>query len=112
MSKTLDLVFGVKGLATREEIMTHTGMTLDEVNSVLEKGDKKIALAEAKERAKPKKTYFLAWQCDNLRGHTTAETGEDTKPEEALNKMLDAVKEKLGDGIKENLFATQFNNVV
>lgn len=57
------------------------------------------------------KTYFLAWQSDNMRGHTTASTGEDVKPQEALDKMLDAVKEKFGEKLKGNLYATQFNNV-
>lgn len=57
------------------------------------------------------KTYFLSWQCDNMRGHTTAEASDDVKPAEALDKMLDAVREKFNSELKGVLFATQFNNV-
>lgn len=57
------------------------------------------------------KTYFLSWQCDNLRGHLTAEVSDDVKPSEALGKMLDAVKERYAGVYKGLIFATQFNNV-
>jgi len=63
-----------------------------------------------------KKTYFLAWETDNKRGHFICEFEKGdigyVTPRKALNYMITQV-EKIVDKDNVGLVkATQFNNVV
>ncbi len=58
------------------------------------------------------KTYFMAWQSDNKRGHSIADAPDEMKPQEVLSQMIDQVYEKFKDtGMVGVVSATQFNAV-
>jgi hypothetical protein len=58
------------------------------------------------------KTYFMAWQSDNKRGHSIAGAPDDMDPREVLLQMIDAVNEKFKDsGMIGIVSANQFNRL-
>ncbi len=57
------------------------------------------------------KTYFMAWQCDNKRGHCTADAPEDMHPTEVLKQMIESVKQEFGPELIGFVSANQFNVV-
>jgi len=57
------------------------------------------------------KTYFMAWESNEKRGHSIYEFSNDIAPRDALSTMIDNVKNEFGKSIKEVITATQFNLV-
>lgn len=65
------------------------------------------------------KTYFMAWQSDNKRGHSVFdfdvnESGEEIKPRKALSEMINYVIKEFSESdipLKGVVSATQFNRV-
>ena len=61
-----------------------------------------------------KKTYFMAWETVNRRGHAIYEFDRETTPRQALSKMLEFIssgESEKGETIQGSLNATQFNQV-
>ena len=60
------------------------------------------------------KTYFMAWESDNKRGHSIYDFDDDEPPRQALKTMLDSVRaEFINDEIPlvGVISANQFNRV-
>lgn len=65
------------------------------------------------------KTYFMAWESDNKRGHLICDfdiqgDGEEVTPRQALREMINMVIEDFSEAripIKGIVSATQFNLV-
>ncbi len=60
------------------------------------------------------KTYFMAWESDNKRGHSIYDFDDDEPPRQALKTMLDSVRaEFINDEIPlvGVISAEQFNRV-
>jgi len=60
------------------------------------------------------KTYFMAWESDNKRGHSIYDFNDDIPPRQALNEMRKAIHKEFSESdipIKGIISATQFNCV-
>lgn len=63
------------------------------------------------------KTYFMAWETDNKRGHViwefepSGDKGNEISPREALRTMLEAVKNDFSGDLRGVISASQFNQV-
>ena len=57
------------------------------------------------------KTYFMAWESNEKRGHSIYDFSADTTPRDALSTMIDNVQNEFGKSIKGIITATQFNLV-
>jgi len=60
------------------------------------------------------KTYFLAWEADNRRGHAIYDFDEDVTPRQALAEMINCAVKECSESdipIRGTITATQFNRV-
>lgn len=57
------------------------------------------------------KTYFMAWETDNKRGHSIYDFDKKTTPREALKAMIVSVQAEFKGDIKGVISAIQFNRV-
>jgi len=59
-------------------------------------------------------TYFMAWECDNKRGHSIYEFRGDISPRNALREMISSVVSEFEDSdvvLEGVVSAIQFNRV-
>lgn len=60
------------------------------------------------------KTYFMAWESDNKRGHSIYDFPDDIEPRQAINEMINGVIKQFSESdipIKGEISASQFNLV-
>ena len=60
------------------------------------------------------KTYFMAWESDNKRGHSIFDFDADISPREAIKIMIESVKFEFSSAevpLKGVVSANQFNRV-